>query len=275
MSHEPKHSEDPGSLRRGNFTYFPVIPGRLEFAIELRRAILARSARHRRRGAARLARRRLPAGPRAIAGDVGDPLSRSAGRRARHLRSRGAVRSVHRSRPHRPRSGCRSHLHRARLGRPAAPSRCLSRSLFHPLHRPGQIRRGLSRLSAGAQRRDRGARRRHGVEAARRRSAGAGVRGRLAESAGPAARRHGSARRIRPASASRPRSACSIRIRIAWPKSPSNIRICRIATKRFALEMEPDESDRPAQGRSSICCARPKKNTSRTPATRSNTGSAA
>ena len=32
--------EDPASLRRGNFTYFPVIPGRLEFAIELRRAIL-------------------------------------------------------------------------------------------------------------------------------------------------------------------------------------------------------------------------------------------
>jgi hypothetical protein len=32
--------EDPASLRRGNITYFPVIPGRLEFAIEVRRAIL-------------------------------------------------------------------------------------------------------------------------------------------------------------------------------------------------------------------------------------------
>src|SRR5581483_1951801 len=31
---------DPGSLKRGNYTYFPVIPGRLEFAIEVRRAIL-------------------------------------------------------------------------------------------------------------------------------------------------------------------------------------------------------------------------------------------
>src|SRR5260370_28501610 len=40
MSREPKTSEDPASLRRGNFTYFPVIPGRLEFSIELRRAIL-------------------------------------------------------------------------------------------------------------------------------------------------------------------------------------------------------------------------------------------
>ncbi len=45
MSHEPdpphlRPLEDPASLRRGNFTYFPVIPGRLEFAMEVRRAIL-------------------------------------------------------------------------------------------------------------------------------------------------------------------------------------------------------------------------------------------
>jgi hypothetical protein len=33
--------EEAGSLRRGNFTYFPVVPGRLEFSIELRQAILA------------------------------------------------------------------------------------------------------------------------------------------------------------------------------------------------------------------------------------------
>ena len=31
---------DPGSLKRGRFTYFPVVPGRLEFAIEVRAAIL-------------------------------------------------------------------------------------------------------------------------------------------------------------------------------------------------------------------------------------------
>jgi hypothetical protein len=31
---------DPGSLKRGRFTYFPVVPGRLEFAMELRRALL-------------------------------------------------------------------------------------------------------------------------------------------------------------------------------------------------------------------------------------------
>ena len=39
MSRDPR-PEDPASLRRGNFTYFPVIPGKLEFSIELRRAIL-------------------------------------------------------------------------------------------------------------------------------------------------------------------------------------------------------------------------------------------
>ena len=33
---------EAGSLRRGRFQYFPVAPGRLEFAVELRRAILAR-----------------------------------------------------------------------------------------------------------------------------------------------------------------------------------------------------------------------------------------
>src|SRR5579872_109606 len=31
---------DAGSLQRGRFTYFPVIPGRLEFAVEVRRALL-------------------------------------------------------------------------------------------------------------------------------------------------------------------------------------------------------------------------------------------
>jgi hypothetical protein len=40
MSREPRSLEDAASLRRGNFTYFPVIPGRVEFSVELRRAIL-------------------------------------------------------------------------------------------------------------------------------------------------------------------------------------------------------------------------------------------
>lgn len=31
---------DPGSLTRGRFTYFPVVPGRVEFALEVREAIL-------------------------------------------------------------------------------------------------------------------------------------------------------------------------------------------------------------------------------------------
>ncbi len=41
MSRGPEGSRDDlGSLRRGRFAYFPVVPGRLEFAVELRRRIL-------------------------------------------------------------------------------------------------------------------------------------------------------------------------------------------------------------------------------------------
>jgi hypothetical protein len=41
MPDDPSPSfPDPGSLKRGRFTYFPVVPGKLEFAIEVRRAIL-------------------------------------------------------------------------------------------------------------------------------------------------------------------------------------------------------------------------------------------
>ena len=40
MSAEAEPLPDPGSLKRGRFAYFPVIPGRLEFAIEVRQAIL-------------------------------------------------------------------------------------------------------------------------------------------------------------------------------------------------------------------------------------------
>ena len=34
-------AEDAGSLDRGRFRYFPVAPGRMEFAIEVRRALLS------------------------------------------------------------------------------------------------------------------------------------------------------------------------------------------------------------------------------------------
>jgi len=41
MPDEPDLSfPDPGSLQRGRFTYFPVVPGKLEFAVELRRRLL-------------------------------------------------------------------------------------------------------------------------------------------------------------------------------------------------------------------------------------------
>jgi hypothetical protein len=45
MSREPSISEDSASLRRGNFTYFPVVPGRLEFSVALRRAIFEQRPR--------------------------------------------------------------------------------------------------------------------------------------------------------------------------------------------------------------------------------------
>ncbi|MGD0301362.1 MAG: hypothetical protein ABSE86_30155 [Bryobacteraceae bacterium] len=45
MSREPSISEDSASLRRGNFTYFPVVPGRLEFSAALRRAIFEQRPR--------------------------------------------------------------------------------------------------------------------------------------------------------------------------------------------------------------------------------------
>jgi hypothetical protein len=38
-----------GSLERGRFRYFPVVPGRLEFAIELRRLLLTEKATDRSR----------------------------------------------------------------------------------------------------------------------------------------------------------------------------------------------------------------------------------
>jgi hypothetical protein len=40
MSAETGPLSDPGSLARGRFAYFPVVPGRLEFAIEVRQALL-------------------------------------------------------------------------------------------------------------------------------------------------------------------------------------------------------------------------------------------
>jgi hypothetical protein len=43
MSHADSGAAfDPGSLTRGNITYFPVVPGKLEFAIELRRLLRER-----------------------------------------------------------------------------------------------------------------------------------------------------------------------------------------------------------------------------------------
>jgi hypothetical protein len=42
MAEETAPPNDAASLQRGRFTYFPVVPGKLEFAIEVRQAILSR-----------------------------------------------------------------------------------------------------------------------------------------------------------------------------------------------------------------------------------------
>lgn len=41
----PDPVADPGSLRRGNLTYFPVVPGKAEFAVAVRRALLSEKPR--------------------------------------------------------------------------------------------------------------------------------------------------------------------------------------------------------------------------------------
>ena len=66
----------PAACERGRFTYFPVVPGRLEFAIELRQAILRERPQVVAVELPVISRRRLSAAHGAAAGDVGDPLSR-------------------------------------------------------------------------------------------------------------------------------------------------------------------------------------------------------
>jgi hypothetical protein len=128
---------DPGSLRRGRFTYLPVAPGRLEFAIEVRQAIL--------RDRPQVVALELPvtlqqhydARGGAAAGDVADLLSRRTARerRARHLRAGRAGRSVHRSHPHAASKSAPSGLRRPGLRRAAALEGRLPGPLRHPPHR--------------------------------------------------------------------------------------------------------------------------------------------
>ena len=93
---------DAGSLRRGRFTYFPVVPGRLEFAIEVRQAIL----RERPQVVAvelpvTLQQAYLRAVARLPEMSVIFYPDETRRRGARHLCSGRAGRSVHRSHPHR------------------------------------------------------------------------------------------------------------------------------------------------------------------------------
>ncbi len=154
---------DPGSLKRGRFTYFPVVPGRLEFAIEVRAGHPARPARSGRARTARHAAAMPGCAPwrgcrrcRVIFyPDEGDR------RRPGHLRSRRAGRPVHRGHPHGPRNRRRNRLRRsrrrdsARTSRTPTPTRTRSATSAWPAtSRPtastrSRAREELARHAAG------------------------------------------------------------------------------------------------------------------------------
>ena len=116
------------SLERGRFTYLPVVPGRLEFAVEVRRRILAERPQvvavelpATLEDAYLDAVKRLPQISVIFYNDTASAPARSRSPAIR-LRSRRAGRSV-----------CRSHSQRAGNRRAS----CLRRSRFHrtPAHR--------------------------------------------------------------------------------------------------------------------------------------------
>ncbi len=145
----PSLPDDFGRLRRGPFTYFPVVPGRLEFAIGRARSHAARrAAAGGRGGTAGHARRGVPPGGAPAAADVGDLLRRSRTRKIRRSTSRSsrrdpfteAIRTA-------PRNRRADRVHRSRCGRASASARRLSRYLRAAPHRARQVRGGVSRLS--------------------------------------------------------------------------------------------------------------------------------
>ncbi len=185
---------DPASLARGRFTYFPVVPGRLEFAIEVRRAILRSTSASSSAGTARHAAAGVDAGGRPASGNLADLLpGRGGWRRRSDLRSGGAGRSLHRSHAHGGRGRRRNCICRSRGGAAPAPEGYVPRLVRHPAHRPRPLHRGLPRLPSAADRGDRSTRRRDRLEAAGSRSAGLRSDGDFAQPARSAARCDGRA----------------------------------------------------------------------------------
>ncbi len=139
---------DVGQPARGRFTYFPVVPGRLEFAIEVRAPSAGRTARGGRGGTARHARARLPARRRAPAGDVGassTPMTARTKTRPSTCPSSPPTRSPRPSAPALEIGGGGG----LRRTRPAAERPHLAGRLSRPVrHSPHRLRHATSRPTA-------------------------------------------------------------------------------------------------------------------------------
>ena len=228
---------DLGSLKRGRFTYFPVVPGRLEFAIEVRQAILrdrpgvialelpvTSAAMPGSAPCARLPEMSLIFYPDEATGEdqaiyvpiePADPFTEAI-RTGLEIGAEIVFAD--------PDAGQRPHLQ----GR-------LPGFVRHPAHRPGPLHRGLPRVPAGARRGNGAARCRDRLEAAGHQSRCRRPGGGVVEPARPGAGRHGGA----PGAAhgghpARRRRTASIRTPNPWPKSPPNIPSSSGATKTSA-----------------------------------------
>ena len=159
-----------GSLERGRFRYFPVVPGRLEFSIALRRLLLPRS-------------------PQIVAVELPGFLETAYRRALARLPEMSVILYIGRTRTRTTaRSTCRSSRPIRSPKRCARPKKSAREIMFlepdsnerphlpdtypdtYAIRRIGleSLHRGLSRVAAGAHRGSLGARCRHGLEAARR-----------------------------------------------------------------------------------------------------------
>ena len=187
-----------GSLERGRFRYFPVVPGRLEFAVELRRLLVEGKGDRRntadcRGRASWVSRKSLPPRARAIAGNVGDlfhaeededEIARSTFRSSRPIRSRRALRTAEEI-------GAEvMFLEPDSTERPHLPD-TLSRYLRDPPHRSRTLHRGVPRVAADAHGGGRARTHRPWRGSCKARIRWRGCRGGRAESARSAAGCHG------------------------------------------------------------------------------------
>ena len=140
--------------------------------------------------------------------------------------------------------------------------------LMRSAHRSRAVRRGLSRLSAGAHRRNRALRRRHRVETAGRGPFAQRLRGDFAQPARPGARCHGDAA----GRAAHARRREDLQLVNPHPESLGEITteypFLQGRYEHFRVAMHGRHTRRPRRARS-LCFAKPKKLTKLIPARRS------